>query len=523
MGIPFLYREIIKKNPDVIIDKLPISTKRLFLDFNSIIHQCVNDLKNKCLNIDNHIFESIIECTNNLVNICKPTDLLYIAIDGVAPIAKQHQQRKRRYLSAYNNSYIENFKDLNNIKYIKWDSNQITPGTDFMIRLNKYLKDYYNNTKTNYKVIVSGSDEIGEGEHKFINYMKDNLLTQENDIDVIYGLDADLIMLSLTCGIKNIFLMRDDNNYVDINKLSKSISYYLYNSDDISYMYDYVVICFLVGNDFLPNISCLKLRFNALNLICETYKSIYKELQQNLILFAVENNYYKINYTFFHKFIESIAKNEDKLMNDITIEYNKTKFNYSNKEITTDLDKLMNEIDNYPLKNKMTHLINPVNDNKWKANYYEHLFGDHSESIIKSSSINFLEGINWNINYYINRDYSKYWYYKYNYAPSISDISKYLSIMGNNEFDKFIINTRNNKNDPVIEPIIQLLLVLPPQSIEILPDKYKVIMNNINFNCMHYYPISFNLSTYLKYFGWECIPILPEINIKHLIENYNNI
>jgi 5'-3' exonuclease len=286
-------------------------------------------------------------------------------------------------------------------------------------------------------------------------------------------------------------------------------------------MFDYVVISFLIGNDFLPNISCLKLRFNALDIICQTYKNVYEEIKQNLILF--ENNIFKINYIFFRKFIELISKTEDKLMYDITVDYNKTKVNYYNKEIITELDKLIAEIDNYPLKNKMTHLIDPINDNKWRANYYEYLFGDHSESIIKSSSINFIEGINWNINYYLNRDYSTHWYYHYNYAPCISDISKYLSIIGNNEFDKFLVNTRNNKNDQIIEPIIQLLLVLPPQSIDILPDKYKVLMNNINNNCLHYYPIGFKLSTYLKYFGWESIPILPEIDIKFLINEYKRI
>lgn len=531
MGIPHLYREIVKNNPDVIVDKLPNIGKcsRIFLDFNSIIHQCANTLKQKCLDVDTHIFQEIIQYTESVVSICEPTELLFIAIDGVAPIAKQHQQRKRRYLSAYTNSHIDNCKEKCGIKFVKWDSNQITPGTSFMIKLNAYLKEYYRIHTKKYKVIVSGSDEVGEGEHKAINYMKDNII---DGIDVIYGLDADLIMLSLTCGLHNIFLMRESINfkmsdkefsdtsktlcfkYVDINRLRKSISLYLYSSEDNSYMYDYVVICFLVGNDFLPNIPCLKLRFDALDLICSTYKKVYeKNANQNLIM--KDGNIFKINYNFLKMMIEMLAGLEDKQMADITNEYNNVKTNY-NKPLLTPLDRLNAEIDNYPLNNKMTHLIDPIKNNKWRMNYYHYLFGDHSETIVKSASLKFVEGIAWNVNYYLNRDFSTTWLYPYNYAPCLTDLHKYLSIMGNQQFDDFQLQTKRNKDDIEVSSDLQLLMVLPPQSIDIIPKYLMPIMTNIQYGCAHYYPTHFQLSTYLKYFGWEVVPVLPDLDVFHL-------
>lgn len=515
MGIPHLYREIVKKDPSIIVNKIP-ACNRLFLDFNGIIHNSANRIKSKYIennNIEDLLFKEIIIQTNEIVSACKPSELLYIAIDGVAPLAKQHQQRKRRYLSAYTNQIINEFKDHNNIPYLNWDSNQITPGTSFMINLNNYLKEYYNTNKFDYTVIVSGSDEVGEGEHKAIRYIKDQNLKQTNtEIDVIYGLDADLIMLTLTCGVENIYLMREADpnfNYINIKRLRRNISLYLYDSEDICYMYDYVVICFLLGNDFLPNIPCLKLRFNGLTILCNTYKEIYSKLQVNLVNY--ESNKYKINYNFIKLLIETISKMEDKLMQEITIEYNKTNTNKPYASSSSPMEKLMSQIDDYPLKNKMTNLIDPVNNQKWRMSYYHYLFDDHTESTIKSSVINYIEGLHWNINYYFNSEYSKTWHYSYNYAPCMTDLLKYISTIGAN----FAINFNDNH---VITESMQLLMVLPPQSVNVIPDKLKPYMQNIDYGCLHYYPKKFKLSTYLKYFGWEMVPILPDINLNYLID-----
>jgi 5'-3' exoribonuclease 1 len=535
MGIPHLYREIVKKDPSIIVNKIPDCT-RLFLDFNGIIHNSANRIKSKYIenpnkyqdiDIEDILFKEIIIQTNEIVSACKPSELLYIAVDGVAPLAKQHQQRKRRYLSAYTNQIINEFKDHNNIPYLNWDSNQITPGTSFMINLNKYLKEYYSTNKFDYKVIVSGSDEAGEGEHKAIRYIKDQNIknqTQTNQtnqtnqkkpqpqIDVIYGLDADLIMLTLTCGVENIYLMREADpnfNYIDIKRLRRNISLYLYDSEDISYMYDYVVICFLLGNDFLPNIPCLKLRFNGLTILCNTYKEIYNKLQTNLVNY--ESNKYKINYNFIKLLVETISKTEDKLMQEITLEYNKVTTNKPHTSSSSPMEKLMSQIDDYPLKNKMTDLIDPVNNQKWRMSYYHYLFDDHTESTIKSSVINYIEGLHWNINYYFNNEYSKTWHYSYNYAPCMTDLFKYISTIGSN----FPINF---KDSHIINESMQLLMVLPPQSVDILPNQLKPYMQNIEYGCLHYYPKQFKRSTYLKYFGWEMVPILPDINLDYLID-----
>ena len=128
------------------------------------------------------------------------------------------QQRQRRLKSSQENKI--------------WDTNQITPGTDFMNRLNQFLKKEINHFKI--KTILSDSNEPGEGEHKIMKFMDENIDPNSNNI--IYGLDADLIMLSMIRKHK-IELLRERTSfnlentddpyiYLDINQLK----HYLINS-----------------------------------------------------------------------------------------------------------------------------------------------------------------------------------------------------------------------------------------------------------------------------------------------------
>ena len=62
--------------------------------------------------------------------------------------------------------------------------------------------------KSKKNIILSSSNEIGEGEHKIFNYIRENKFNH-TDYIVVYGLDADLIMLSLNhldyCNNINLF------------------------------------------------------------------------------------------------------------------------------------------------------------------------------------------------------------------------------------------------------------------------------------------------------------------------------
>ena len=59
----------------------------------------------------------------------------------------------------------------------------------------------------NIDVIFSNSNVPGEGEHKIFEYIREN--NEESYTDLIYGLDADLIMLSFRLVKSNMYLLRE--------------------------------------------------------------------------------------------------------------------------------------------------------------------------------------------------------------------------------------------------------------------------------------------------------------------------
>ena len=532
MGIPFYYRHIISKNQRKLLANLA-SCDRLFLDFNSIIHMCAGNVigKNRDLSSNEEIYPAIFEEVFNhtllLTTICTPRQLLYIAIDGVAPRSKIQQQRKRRFLSAYRNDIINTFKENNNMKFVKWDSNCITPGTKFMDALHAYLEKRLIPLQTSFgfKIIISGACDIGEGEQKIFQYMKE-VQCPENTVDVIYGLDADLIMLSLCCtSTAKIYLMREgkdfftglsDYKYLDTNALKTSISTYFNNS-----FYDYVFICFILGNDFLPNLSCLKIKSGAVDILCDVYKATFEKTNQNAL--CIEGDTYYVNYEFLSTFFEQLANKEDALMKTTTEQFYDNSSSMRPNNITSKLEKFTQELDNYPSLNKFPKVIDPTTDTAWRSSYYHHLFGSHQYELIKQVCHNYVEGLVWNVNYYFNGKFDNMWYFRYNYAPCISDLYNYVRMLQSDVFRSTQIKLMNPSVHSEITPQIQLLMVLPPFSKDILDENIQKIMSDVQYGCCHYYPTKFCLTTYLKTHLWECIPVLPNINVDLIKKAYEKV
>jgi 5'-3' exoribonuclease 1 len=159
-----------------------------------------------------------------ITQIVKPRVSVYMAIDGVAPRAKLNQQRSRRFRSA--KDMAEATKDLpkerdesgNIMKPDLFDSNCITPGTEFMARVSETIK-YFIRKKIkedpiwrDLNIIFSGHELPGEGEHKIMEHirmMRNEPGYQPNTRHCIYGQDADLIMLGLVTHEPHFTILRE--------------------------------------------------------------------------------------------------------------------------------------------------------------------------------------------------------------------------------------------------------------------------------------------------------------------------
>ena len=106
MGIPSYFSYIVKNHPEVIrkLEKKFI-TNNLYLDANSIIYDCVHKIDfTKLIETDvTTIHNAVFAKLDEYISLISPNNNIFIAFDGVAPVAKLEQQRQRRYKSSYQN------------------------------------------------------------------------------------------------------------------------------------------------------------------------------------------------------------------------------------------------------------------------------------------------------------------------------------------------------------------------------------------------------------------------------------
>ncbi|KAJ3227302.1 5'-3' exoribonuclease 2, partial [Clydaea vesicula] len=371
MGIPAFFRWITVKYPklttqaeeenntDINNVKIPVDATKpnpngvefdnLYLDMNGIIHPCTHPEDKPAPKNEDEMYKEIFLYIDRIFDIIRPRNLVYMAIDGVAPRAKMNQQRSRRFRAAQEAQILieeqeKIRKDLmeRNIvgegeeKKEHFDSNCITPGTPFMTRLAIALRYYIaeklnsNTAWSNIKVILSDASVPGEGEHKIMDYIRRTRNQPEynpNTSHVLYGLDADLIMLAIATHEPHFYILREDVMFknagntgcficgqpghlaaackgtpVDQTKTKTVLPAkpyiifhvailreYLemelaFNHPAVQWdleraLDDWVMLCFFVGNDFLPHLPSLDIKEGAIDKLVELWKKHVIEQQ----------------------------------------------------------------------------------------------------------------------------------------------------------------------------------------------------------------------------------------------------
>jgi 5'-3' exonuclease len=530
MGIPSYFSFIVKNHSNIIrkLSSNPIKVDNLYLDCNSIIYDAVYKMSVTVMTEDaaNKIISTVIHTIKEYINLLKPTEALMIAFDGVAPVAKLEQQRSRRFKSLYQNSLSRSISKTTDPD--PWNTTAITPGTQFMKTLDDRILQAFSEPKQYglNKIINSGSNIYGEGEHKIFNYIRDNSDCHKELNTVIYGLDADLIMLSINHLpiTPNIYLFRETPEFIksintelepnecyvlDIPELAHTITLDMNNGEELTSeqqrnrIYDYIFLCFFLGNDFMPHFPAINIRTGGVDKMLQAYKATIGCTNENL------TNGKIIYWKNVRKLVEFLGKNEvEFLKQEHKIRDRKEKNKLPD---ITPKDKMDNFVNIPTYERSVEKFINPYKDN-WQQRYYKSLFEINiSDERRKQICTNYLEALEWTMKYYTTGCPNWRWCYNYNYPPLLQDLIHYIPFF-NTEF------IENKPDNPVTE-LVQLCYVLPRQSLQLLPENlYKALIRNK----LNLYSTECDFSwAYCKYF-WECHPNLPHIDVNELEEFVNN-
>ncbi|KAK3325374.1 XRN 5'-3' exonuclease N-terminus-domain-containing protein [Apodospora peruviana] len=349
MGVPKFFRWLSERYPAIsqlIAENRIPEFDCLYLDMNGIIHNCTHkdsdDVQFRLS--EEEMFIAIFNYIEHLFGKIKPKKLFFMAIDGVAPRAKMNQQRARRFRTALDaekarDKAIREGKELP--KEEPFDSNCITPGTEFMAKLSQQLR-YFINKKVSEdrewqapEIVLSGHEVPGEGEHKIMEYIRNSRAQPDYNPNVrhcLYGLDADLIMLGLLSHDPHFCLLREEVTFGRQAKhKSKELehqNFYLmhlcivreylelefqelkkegamsFPFDMEKVIDDFILMAFFVGNDFLPNLPRLHINEGALASMFRIYKQVLPRCDGYI------NEGGKVNLPRLGLLIDELAKEE---------------------------------------------------------------------------------------------------------------------------------------------------------------------------------------------------------------------
>lgn len=569
MGVPGFFAWLLKKykSNNIITNSINDSIDILYIDANCLFHpQCYKVLnyyidKGKKIELEKlelKMISRILNYIDYLIGFANPKKAVFISVDGVAPCAKISQQRKRRYKAIYDNELRNELKKKHNRSNSDiWNNTTITPGTKFMEKLHQHLLKYIkeNRIGLNIDYIYSSYHTNGEGEHKILQDIKERSKDSKNKEEVysIYGLDADLIFLSLASGKDKIYLLREEIflkngtieqdkeeiidilkdvgenlNYVSIDETRECINlqfrsliydvigdeYYYSNYEKMEFVNDFIVLCYFLGNDFIPNIPSIDIKNDGLDFLLNLYIDTYLTLENGII-----DDSLNLNTIFFELYLENISKHEDYYFK---IKYPKYIENIKRRKCLSvdNYDKDLWDIEN----TKIFEINDPIKLGNgdaeiWKFKYYEHYFGvsQSQEEHTNKMCEEFIKGIKWTSLYYFDKCPSWNWYYSYSHAPFASDIFNFL------KHKKFTIDHITFNTSITLTPFIQLLSVLPPKCYDLLPPKYGGLMISKISPIIDMFPETIVIDMLYKDSYHKCIPLIPNININRIMNTIKNI
>jgi 5'-3' exonuclease len=522
MGIPSFYRHLVKTHPSLIKKVSERKAAVLALDLNCSIYHCLSKLNKKQkyesknrISFEDELIRQVILYIQKLRDHVQPTDLLYVAVDGVVPMAKMKQQRLRRFKSVW---LAQKEREAGIRSEHTWDSNAITPGTQFMDRLTHSLQELCTARGAGWS--VSGAEKFGEGEQKVMEYIRtqDPKFLKDKNITV-YGLDADLIVLSLLHSAQNPStiwsILRESQEFgkgASTDEFTALSVYQLLSimfpmkligssEKQLNYIYDYIAGMSLLGNDFLPHSIGFTIRDYGHDRLLKALEVLHKE-GRNL----TDSSQQIVKKSLFY-IIELLAESEEE---DVKTSFRK-KYGMPGQPPRNDAERAMLPVQNLPLEwAEEKHMWgNHKLNEDWTNIYYRMetpLFGEQD---IHQKCMAYFTGLQWVVNYYSGKPVSTEWVYPWTYPPLWKDLLRVGEGLEALPLVPALV-------ERLLQPEEQLALVLPYESWSLIRN---VNLKSLPSKIPAFWPKVANFHSLGKRWLWECSPSIPIITPKRLYAN----
>jgi 5'-3' exonuclease len=489
MGIPSFYRQVCRRFPRI-VSSVITQAQWLCLDFNCAMYHVLRSQPPWSPETgalwERGFCKAIGDYMEEIVRIGRPSHGVYISCDGVVCAAKRRQQRLRRFKGPWFSaatSFVEGNEGNEGKKGTSspsWDQNALTPGSAFMAMLGVTLKEAGAAlaARTGLAVVVSTTSEPGEGEHKLLAHMR--LLKPATCM--IYGLDADLILLSMLLHQETgaaVSLLREAQEFEKTTSTTTP-EWRTLNVPGLAaalglstlQIPSFVAAMSLLGNDFLPRSLTRTVRDDGIPALISALPSLIAE-DGSLRLASLL------------ALIEGWAATEEADM----LATVKKALRERDRHYPTDLERWTATP---ALRCGIAALLDSTGRlcNNWQELY---------RSWCHSNVADYVSGLAWVWDYYRGRPVDQGWFFEPHLPPLWSDIAAYLA------------SATAVKPPPLLypEPLpewLHLLAVLPADSVErLLPPEKARLMNEAPW----YWPPRWSLFDIGRSQMWECEPVLP--------------
>ena len=497
MGIPSYFRGILQKYPGCLLSNLPKKPSALCFDFNCLIYRCLKSPSMPVYSVitedewEKQLLEEIEKSVLEIWKISGKPSRVFLAVDGVVPMAKIRQQRVRRFKSAWLRKLSHSGE--------AWDTNAITPGTRFMECLKQKLNAL---SKKHIGWIVSGVDEYGEGEHKIMNWLRH--LTIDSDPQdlkdiVVYGLDADLILLTMLVGeTQNLpmFLLREKQEFGRTMGIDKEKQEYQFMNirefkeklglKTRSDVLNYIGYMSLMGNDFLPHSLTHKLSEDGHDFVLHELRNQREKL--------IDDDG-RVSTLVLKGVFERWSHDEDsRMMHMIT---------KKREQAARGVGKGMSEEDGLPLQWNVeaAFLEGGKLRGGWRDVYWNFL---HIQADVDHICQEYLKGVQWIMDYYLGKPVTMSWMFPAWIPPLWSDLARFVSKGVPVDMGEVGVTP---------SPEEQLAMVLPLESWNLVRSPH---LRRLPVELPSMWPRKFGFQSVGRKWLWECEALIPVLTVERL-------